>query len=161
VPGLALTPETGVHLRLGIQHSLAALPSSGRRSAAAFRLPRKSAEPDELLDAIRTVHRGDALLSPAATKTLITRFLAQPDHRPTAIPERLAALTDREREILVLVATGMTNDQIAAKLTVSPHTAKTHINRAMAKLGAHDRAQLVITAYETGLIRPATPHMYD
>jgi DNA-binding NarL/FixJ family response regulator len=115
----------------------------------------KSAEPDELLDAIRTVHRGNALLSPAATKSLIARFLAQPDHSPTSTPERLATLTDREREVLALVAAGMSNEDIAAQLVVSPHTVKTHVNRAMTKLGAHDRAQLVIAAYETGLIRPA------
>jgi DNA-binding NarL/FixJ family response regulator len=114
----------------------------------------KSAEPDELLDAIRTVHRGDALLSPAATKSLIARFLAQPDHNRAATPARLATLTDREREVLVLVAAGMSNDEIAAHLVVSPHTAKTHVNRAMTKLGAHDRAQLVVLAYETGLIHP-------
>jgi DNA-binding NarL/FixJ family response regulator len=115
----------------------------------------KSAEPDELLDAIRTVHRGNALLSPAATKSLIARFLAQPDHSPTSTPERLATLTDREREVLALVAGGMSNEDIAAQLVVSPHTVKTHVNRAMTKLGVHDRAQLVIAAYETGLIRPA------
>jgi DNA-binding NarL/FixJ family response regulator len=115
----------------------------------------KSAEPDELLDAIRTVHRGNALLSPAATKSLIARFLAQPDHSPTSTPERLATLTDREREVLALVAAGMSNEDIAGQLVVSPHTVKTHVNRAMTKLGAHDRAQLVIAAYETGLIRPA------
>jgi DNA-binding NarL/FixJ family response regulator len=115
----------------------------------------KSAEPDELLDAIRTVHRGNALLSPAATKSLIARFLAQPDHSPTSTPERLATLTDREREVLALVAAGMSNEDIAAQLVVSPHTVKTHVNRAMTKLGVHDRAQLVIAAYETGLIRPA------
>jgi DNA-binding NarL/FixJ family response regulator len=115
----------------------------------------KSAEPDELLDAIRTVHRGDALLSPAATRSLIARFLAQPDHSRAAAPARLAALTDREREVLTLVAAGMSNDDIAAHLVVSPHTAKTHINRAMTKLGAHDRAQLVVIAYETGLIQPS------
>jgi len=115
----------------------------------------KSAEPDELLDAIRTVHRGNALLSPAATKSLIARFLAQPDHRRTSTPELLATLTDREREVLALVAAGMSNEDIAAQLVVSPHTAKTHVNRAMTKLGAHDRAQLVIAAYEAGLVRPA------
>jgi DNA-binding NarL/FixJ family response regulator len=115
----------------------------------------KSAEPDELLDAIRLVHNGDQLLSPAATRALITRFLSWPDHtRPTAATG-LAALTDREREVVTLVATGMSNDDIARHLVVSPHTAKTHVNRAMTKLGARDRAQLVITAYETGLVRAA------
>ncbi len=115
----------------------------------------KSADPDQLLDAIRTVHHGDALLSPAATKTLIARFLAQPDHTRPPAHGTMATLTDREREVLALVATGMTNEEIANHLTVSAHTVKTHVNRAMTKLGAHDRAQLVIAAYETGLIHPS------
>jgi DNA-binding NarL/FixJ family response regulator len=119
----------------------------------------KNAEPEELLDAIRTVHRGDALLSPLATKSLVARFLAAPD--PTRPAASLDALTDREREVLALVAAGLSNEDIAAHLTVSPHTAKTHVNRAMAKLGAHDRAQLVIAAYESGLVRPATPRKDD
>jgi DNA-binding NarL/FixJ family response regulator len=113
----------------------------------------KSVEPDELLEAIRTVHGGDSLLSPAATRTLIANFLAQPDL--TATPSgRLASLTDREREVLALVAAGLSNHEIAQHLVVSPATTKTHINRAMTKLDAHDRAQLVIIAYETGLVRP-------
>jgi len=113
----------------------------------------KSAEPDELLTAIRVVHRGDALLSPAATRSLIARYLARPDG-PVPAPERLRALTDREREVLALVAQGLSNEDIAGHLTVSPHTVKTHVNRAMAKLGAHDRAQLVVIAYESGLLSP-------
>ncbi|HTJ32134.1 MAG TPA: response regulator transcription factor [Dactylosporangium sp.] len=113
----------------------------------------KSAEPGELLDAIRTVHRGDALLSPAATRSLIARFLSEPEVRAPADAGRGALLTDREREVVRLVATGMSNDEIAAHLVVSPHTAKTHVNRAMTKLGAHDRAQLVVIAYESGLTR--------
>lgn len=115
----------------------------------------KSAEPDELLAAIRTVYRGDALLSPAATRSLIVRFLAQSDHVPARTPAGLTGLTDRERHVLALVATGMSNDDIAAHLVVSPHTVKTHVNRTMAKLYAHDRAQLVMIAYETGLVRPS------
>jgi DNA-binding NarL/FixJ family response regulator len=117
----------------------------------------KSAEPGDLLDAIRIVHRGDALLSPAATRSLIGRYLARPDHGLDTTPARLACLTEREREILSLVGTGLSNDDIAGHLTVSPHTVKTHVNRTMAKLGAHDRAQLVVIAYETGLIRPLRP----
>jgi DNA-binding NarL/FixJ family response regulator len=113
----------------------------------------KSAEPRELLDAIRTVHDGGALLSPAATRSLIARCLAQPDRPPPQVPDRLASLTEREREVLVLVASGLSNEDIADRLVVSPHTAKTHVNRAMTKLGAHDRAQLVIIAYETGIVR--------
>jgi DNA-binding NarL/FixJ family response regulator len=116
----------------------------------------KNAEIEELIDAIRTVHRGDALLSPAATKALIGRFLAQPDAAPPDAG-RLAALTDREREVVTLVAAGLSNDEIADRLVVSPHTVKTHVNRAMTKLGAHDRAQLVIHAYEAGLVQPSRP----
>jgi DNA-binding NarL/FixJ family response regulator len=113
----------------------------------------KSAEPRELLDGIRTVHTGDALLSPTATRSLIARCLAQPDRSAARVPDRLAALTEREREVLVLVASGLSTEDIAERLVVSPHTAKTHVNRAMTKLDAHDRAQLVIIAYETGIVR--------
>ncbi|MGO9082803.1 MAG: response regulator [Streptosporangiaceae bacterium] len=116
----------------------------------------KGAGPDELLDAIRTVARGHALLSPAATKSLIARFLAAPDNSRPPSTERLAVLTCREREVLALVASGMSNDEIASHLVVSPSTAKTHVNRAMAKLDARDRAQLVVIAYETGMVRPGT-----
>ena len=120
----------------------------------------KGVAPTDLLDAIRTVAAGEALLSPGATRTLITRFLNEPEPPPPA-PDRgaLAVLTDRERETLGLVAAGLTNDQIATRMFVSPLTAKTHVNRAMTKLGARDRAQLVIIAYETGLIRPGDPHI--
>ncbi|MEU5916868.1 response regulator [Streptomyces sp. NPDC004288] len=120
----------------------------------------KGAEPEELLGAIRIAHAGEALLSPAATKGLIATFLAQgPASDPAggggdARTQRLAALTAREREVLVLVAGGLSNDEIAERLDVSPLTVKTHVNRAMAKLGARDRAQLVVTAYESGLVRP-------
>jgi DNA-binding NarL/FixJ family response regulator len=114
----------------------------------------KSVEPDELLHAVRVVHRGDALLTPAATRSLIARYLTRPESAEPAAPARLAGLTGREREILALVATGLSNEDIAARLVVSPHTVKTHVNRTMTKLAAHDRAQLVVIAYETGLIRP-------
>jgi DNA-binding NarL/FixJ family response regulator len=117
----------------------------------------KSAEPGELLDAIRIVNRGDALLSPAALRSLIVRFLASPEHGDPPAPGRLSGLTDREREILALVAEGLSNDDIAQRLVVSPQTVKTHVNRTMAKLGAHDRAQLVVIAYQTGLVRPGAP----
>jgi len=113
----------------------------------------KGAEPAELLTAIRTVARGDSLLSPAATKSLIARFLATHDDEERPVAEALSALTEREREILALVAAGLSNDEIAGRLVVSPATVKTHVNRAMAKLGAHDRAQLVIAAYQAGLVR--------
>jgi DNA-binding NarL/FixJ family response regulator len=112
----------------------------------------KSARPDELLDAIRTVARGDALLSPAATKSLIARFLTQPRQLDRAVPERLRALTERERELVGLVATGLSNEELAERLCLSALTVKTHVNRAMTKLGARDRAQLVVIAYQTGLV---------
>lgn len=118
----------------------------------------KGAEPEELLAAIRIAAGGEALLSPAATKGLIAKFLAQgdglDDERDPARAERLDALTGREREVLVQVAGGHSNDEIAERLEVSPLTVKTHVNRAMAKLGARDRAQLVVIAYESGLVRP-------
>ncbi|NUQ95521.1 MAG: response regulator transcription factor [Streptomyces sp.] len=118
----------------------------------------KGSEPEELLTAIRIAAGGEALLSPAATKGLIARFLAQgdagDDGRNPARTERLEALTVREREVLVQVAGGHSNDEIAERLEVSPLTVKTHVNRAMAKLGARDRAQLVVIAYESGLVRP-------
>ncbi|MCG7526155.1 response regulator transcription factor [Streptomyces sp. OfavH-34-F] len=120
----------------------------------------KGAEPDELLNAIRIAAGGEALLSPAATKGLIATFLAQGGSGTGEGPgaaeyaERLDALTTREREVLVLVAGGLSNDEIAERLVVSPLTVKTHVNRAMAKLGARDRAQLVVIAYESGLVRP-------
>lgn len=120
----------------------------------------KGAEPEELLNAIRVAAAGEALLSPAATKGLIATFLAQgggpaaAGSSAGAHSERLAALTVREREVLVHVAAGLSNDGIAGRLEVSPLTVKTHVNRAMAKLGARDRAQLVVIAYESGLVRP-------
>ncbi|MFF0104473.1 response regulator [Streptomyces hirsutus] len=119
----------------------------------------KGSEPGELLSAIRIAAEGEALLSPAATKGLIARFLAQAgtsdgaDRDPDRA-QRLDSLTVREREVLVQVAGGHSNDEIAERLEVSPLTVKTHVNRAMAKLGARDRAQLVVTAYESGLVRP-------
>ncbi|MFF0003396.1 response regulator [Streptomyces tibetensis] len=113
----------------------------------------KGVEPAELLQAIRLVAAGEALLSPAATKGLIARFLSQPSPGGLADPERLAMLTPRERQVMQLVATGLSNDEIAERLFVTPVTVKTHANRAMAKLGARDRAQLVVMAYESGLVR--------
>jgi DNA-binding NarL/FixJ family response regulator len=117
----------------------------------------KGSEPEELLNAIRVAAGGEALLSPAATKGLIARFLARgdgDDGRDPARSDRLGTLTGRERQVLVQVAGGHSNDQIAERLEVSPLTVKTHVNRAMAKLGARDRAQLVVIAYESGLVRP-------
>jgi DNA-binding NarL/FixJ family response regulator len=113
----------------------------------------KGVEPAQLLDAIRLVEADEALLSPTATKSLIARVMAQPAAGDLADPGRLATLTPREREVMSLVATGLSNDEIAERLFVTPVTVKTHANRAMAKLGARDRAQLVVIAYETGLVR--------
>jgi DNA-binding NarL/FixJ family response regulator len=119
----------------------------GLRAGACAFLP-KDARPDALLDAIRTVAAGESLLSPAATKAVITRALSRPD--PPA-PERLDSLTAREREVFRLIAAGRSNQEIAAELVVSPLTAKTHVARILAKLGARDRVHLVIAAYEAGL----------
>jgi DNA-binding NarL/FixJ family response regulator len=114
----------------------------------------KGARPDVLIDAIRTVARGDALLSPAATRRLIARFLTLHDAPPAGESPLAATLTDREREVVALVADGMSNTEIARQLTLSPLTVKTHANHAMTKLGARDRAQLVVLAYQTGLASP-------
>ena len=112
----------------------------------------KDTEPEELVQAVRVVAGGDALLSPGVTKKLIAEFAARAKE-PRAI-EGLEELTDREREVLALVAEGLSNDEIGERLIVSPATAKTHVSRAMGKLGARDRAQLVVIAYESGLARP-------
>jgi len=113
----------------------------------------KDAEPWELLHAIRVVASGEALLSPGPTRWLIEEFVSRPQ-LSSAIPTQVEWLTEREREVLRLVAAGLSNGEIATHLVVSPATAKTHVSRAMRKLGAHDRAQLVVTAYETGLVAP-------
>jgi DNA-binding NarL/FixJ family response regulator len=115
----------------------------------------KDVEPDELRDAVRIVARGDALLAPSVTKRLIREFVSRPG-RNLPSPERLEELTDREREVMALVATGLSNQEIAERLVISPATAKTHVSRTMTKLHAHDRAQLVVLAYETGLLRVPT-----
>ena len=114
----------------------------------------KGVEPADLLEGIRTVARGDSLLSSRATRMLITQFLDQPEPMPGAATAPLEALTEREREIVALVGEGLSNDEIAGRLFVSPFTVKTHISRAMTKLGARDRAQLVMIAFRTGLVAP-------
>ncbi|MFF7947052.1 response regulator [Streptomyces griseorubiginosus] len=113
----------------------------------------KDTRPAELLDAIRTVAAGEALLSPGPTARLIERFLRSPAPAATGGPE---CLSDREREVLALVARGLNNTEIAEALGLSPLTAKTHVSRIMGKLGARDRAQLVIVAYESGMVTPGT-----
>ncbi|CAD6001046.1 response regulator transcription factor [Agreia sp. COWG] len=114
----------------------------------------KGTEADALMAAIRTVHDGDALLSPKATRALIDRYLAPADDAAPVPDASLSHLTDREREILLLVGSGLSNGDIAAQLVISVQTAKTHVNRMMTKLAAHDRAQLVIIAYESGMLVP-------
>ena len=112
----------------------------------------KDTEPDELVQAIRVVAGGDALLSPSVTRRLIGEFAARA--KEPRRPGGLAELTDREQEVLALVGDGLSNGEIAKRLYVSPATAKTHVSRAMIKLQARDRAQLVVIAYESGLVRP-------
>ena len=153
------------------EHVFAAL----RAGASGFLV--KDIEPEELLQAVRVVARGDALLAPSVTRSLIAAFARQPaqepaaraagpgagpgapgpssgDARAVARQVGLASLTDREREVVALVAAGLSNDEIAARLVVSPLTAKTHVSRSMTKLAARDRAQLVVIAYEHGLAAP-------
>ena len=122
-----------------------------RSGASGFLL--KDTDPAQLVDAVRVVARGDALLAPSVTRRLIREFASRPEIRQ-AHPEALDVLTEREHEILALVAQGLSNDEIARTLFISPATAKTHVSRVMMKLGARDRAQLVVTAYETGLVVP-------
>ncbi|TDB83344.1 response regulator transcription factor [Actinomadura sp. 7K534] len=112
----------------------------------------KDTEPAELVRGVRVVARGDALLAPAVTRRLIAEFASRLTAPPPAAD--LDSLTDREREVLELVAAGLSNEEIAGRLVLSPATAKTHVSRILAKLGARDRAQLVVLAYETGVIRP-------
>ncbi len=112
----------------------------------------KDTEPVELLRGVRAVAGGDALLSPSVTRRLVQEYATRARQPPPS--KRFDVLTDREREVVGLVAAGLTNEEIAGKLYVSPATAKTHVNRAMTKLGARDRAQLVVLAYESGLVRP-------
>jgi DNA-binding NarL/FixJ family response regulator len=132
------------------QHVVAAL----RAGASGFLV--KDTRPAELLDAIRTVAAGDSLLSPGPTARLIARVLRLPDRPPAGAPAPagLGGLSEREREVLTLVARGLNNAETAEALGLSPLTAKTHVSRIMGKLGARDRAQLVIAAYESGLVAP-------
>lgn len=114
----------------------------------------KGAEPDEIVQAVLAVDEGGALLSPAATRAMIERYVRRAVPSVPRDAPALAVLTEREREVLQHVARGRSNDEIAAALFISPHTAKTHVKNTMLKLGAHDRAQLVIAAYESGLLVP-------
>jgi DNA-binding NarL/FixJ family response regulator len=124
-----------------------------RAGASGFLL--KDVEPDDLRRAVRVVAGGQSLLSPSVTRRVIAEFATRP--RRGVSPERaarLTLLTDREREVVTLVARGLSNEEIGARLYMSPATAKTHVNRAMTKLATRDRAQLVVLAYESGMVRP-------
>ncbi len=124
-----------------------------RAGASGFLL--KDADPDDIAEAIRVVSRGDALIQPSVMKRLIKTFVASTSASPAsagASGPALSLLTDREREILAMIARGLSNDQIAAELFISPATVKTHVSRIMAKTDSHDRAQLVVFAYESGLV---------
>lgn len=122
-----------------------------RAGAAGFLL--KDTSPEEMREAMRTIARGDALLSPAVTERVMQAAAASPSFRSTRL---LDELTERERDVLTQIATGQSNAEIAANLYMSPATARTHVGRILAKLGARDRAQLVILAYETGLLIPGS-----
>jgi DNA-binding NarL/FixJ family response regulator len=124
-----------------------------RHGASGFLV--KDTEPVELLRAVRVVAAGDALLSPKVTRQLIGEFATRAQPPP---PRHLDELTNREREVTALVAEGLSNEDIAERLYLSPATAKTHVNRAMTKLGVRDRAQLVVYAYQSGLVRPGWAH---
>lgn len=114
----------------------------------------KHTQPAELIRAVHEIAGGEALLSPSVTRRLIAEFTARPE-RPALTPPTMQALTERESEVVALVALGLTNDEIAGELVLSPATARTHVSRAMLKLGARDRAQLVVFAYQSGLVRPS------
>jgi DNA-binding NarL/FixJ family response regulator len=116
----------------------------------------KDAEPEDLVRAVRVVAAGDALLSPGATRRLLAEFASRPERR-VATPASLQVLTERERDVLAAIADGASNDEIADRLVISPATVRTHITRVLSKLGARDRAQLVVMAFEAGLIAPGRP----
>jgi DNA-binding NarL/FixJ family response regulator len=145
--GATAWPRVGAHPTFGEDDNVfAAL----RLGAAGFLL--KDAKPRELREAVRTVASGDALLSPGVTRSVIERLAAT--ELPPGAADRLGVLTDREREVLALVGQGMSNQEIGARLHLSPATARTHVGRLLAKLSVRDRVGLVVLAYETGLVRP-------
>ncbi|MEU1252573.1 response regulator [Streptomyces chartreusis] len=145
---------TGVHVVILTNYGMDEYVFEALRAGAAGFLV-KDIVPEDLLHAVRVAARGDALLAPSITRKLIHRYVNQP--LPTATDGVLAELTGREREAVALVAQGLSNDQIAERMVISPMTAKTHVNRAMAKLHTRDRAQLVVLAYESGLVVPNSP----
>jgi DNA-binding NarL/FixJ family response regulator len=141
----------GVHVVILTNYGLDEYVLDALRAGAAGFLV-KDIVPEDFLHAVRVAARGDALLAPSITRKLISRYVTEP--LPTHAGTALEELTGREREAVVLVARGLSNDEIADRLVISPLTAKTHINRAMTKLHARDRAQLVVLAYESGLVYP-------
>ncbi|MET9657411.1 response regulator transcription factor [Streptomyces sp. NPDC006510] len=141
----------GVHVVILTNYGLDEYVFNALRAGAAGFLV-KDIVPEDFLHAVRVAARGDALLAPSITRKLINRYVTQP--LPTDCGTKMEELTSREREAVVLVAQGLSNDEIAGRMVISPLTAKTHINRAMAKLHARDRAQLVVLAYESGLVAP-------
>jgi DNA-binding NarL/FixJ family response regulator len=149
---IAADPDlTGVHVVILTNYGLDQYIFTALRAGASGFLV-KDIEPDDLLRAVRVAARGDALLSPTVTRRLISEYVSRP---PEAAPATgLETLTNREREVMALVARGLSNDEIAAHMVISPTTAKTHVSRAMTKLHARDRAQLVVYAYESGLVTP-------
>jgi DNA-binding NarL/FixJ family response regulator len=144
----------GVHVVMLTNYGLDEYVFDALRAGAAGFLV-KDVMPEDFLHAVRVAARGDALLAPSITRKLINRHVTQP--LPIGTGTGLEELTSREREAVVLVAQGLPNDEIAARMVISPLTAKTHINRAMTKLQARDRAQLVVFAYESGLVAPRNP----
>jgi DNA-binding NarL/FixJ family response regulator len=145
----------GVHVVILTNYGLDEYVFAALRAGASGFLV-KDTEPADLLHGVRVAARGDALLSPTITRRLISEFVAR---RPNpGSPTSLSVLTNRERDVLALVARGLSNDEIAAHMVISPTTAKTHVSRAMTKLHARDRAQLVVLAYEAGLVTPQPPH---
>ncbi|MFA1539915.1 response regulator [Actinomadura monticuli] len=147
-PGLA-----GVHVVILTNYGFDEYVFNALRAGAAGFLV-KDIEPADLLHSVRVAARGDALLAPSITRMLISRYVAQPLNPGAGTG--LKELTNREREAVALAAHGLSNDEIAGRMVISPVTAKTHINRAMMKLRARDRAQLVVLAYESGLVTPRT-----
>ncbi|MFC6023685.1 response regulator [Plantactinospora solaniradicis] len=146
---------SGVHVVMLTNYGLDEYVYTALRAGAGGFLV-KDTEPEDLLHGVRVAARGDALLSPTITRRLIDEYVSRPPQRD--LSTALEILTNREREVVALAARGLSNDEIAAQMVISLATAKTHISRAMTKLHARDRAQLVVLAYESGLVTPTNPH---
>ncbi|AZM45339.1 DNA-binding response regulator [Streptomyces sp. WAC 06738] len=154
---IAADPDlAGVHVVILTNYGVDEYIWSALRAGAAGFLV-KDMEPEDLLHGVRVAARGDALLSPALTRKLIQEYVSRPAGGVPGTDDALRELTRREREVVTLVGGGLSNEEIAARLHISPITAKTHVSRSMTKLGARDRAQLVVLAYETGLVTPRGP----